>query len=159
MIKPHHCLGAAESRAAGAAPCGCKTISLPSGGVGCFEELELSRHAPPDTVLLAGLRGKQRARARRKLRRSAIRRDIINLYLFRLLVAYLQSGYSARMVSRLTGFAASHLCHLKLMYERGGYSAVAPYLAQVFPEALDMELWLPPTAPQITGGHPPAPGL
>ena len=141
------------------APCGCKTISLPSGGVGCFEKLELSRHAPPDTVLLAGLRGKQRARARRKLCRSAIRRDIINLFLFRLVIAYLDSGFSARQISSLTGFSNSHLCHLKSLYERGGYFAIAPDLARVFPPALDMELFDRLTALQIGGWDPPAPGL
>ena len=84
---------------------------------------------------------KRRKYARRAERREHIKRDIIALFQFKLALSYVEDGYSWGMVARLMGVSTSWLCHLNNLYKEGGNDRVVPYLADVFPRALDMNIF------------------
>ncbi len=96
---------------------------------------EAAHHQEP-----GGKRNYRRS-VRREERREAVKRDILNLFRFKLAQIYVADGFSWGMAARAMGASTSGLCHLNNLYLRGGYDAVAPHLADVFPRAFSMDIF------------------
>ena len=78
---------------------------------------------------------------RRAALREAVKRDILNLFRFKLAQIYMADGLSLGMVARTMGASESWLYHLNNLYKQGGYDLVAPHLENVFPRALSMDIF------------------
>jgi len=110
----------------------------------------LSAQRAPTSAVSAG-KPRTRRFVNRAARREAVNRDIVNLFRLKLAIAYIEDGLSLGQVSRLFGMSASLLCHLRKRYMREGFDAVAPALSEVFPRALEMDVFDPDSAKVCSG--------
>jgi AraC-like DNA-binding protein len=76
----------------------------------------------------------------RRALRQAVRRDVCNLFTFKLAQHFMERGLSLNLAATRLGISPSTLCALRKIYDQGGYSVVAPHLKDVFPEALEFDL-------------------
>ncbi|MEI8044184.1 MAG: hypothetical protein WCL11_22430 [Verrucomicrobiota bacterium] len=88
---------------------------------------------------------KREQRAARKAAVKAARkqrwqRDIATLFMFKL-ARHMRERYPDAGIARIMGVSPSWLCSLFQKYDLEGLAAVAPYLAEVFPDALDFDIF------------------
>ena len=102
----------------------------------------LSAQRAPTRAASAGKPIKRRF-VRRAATREAINRDIVNLFRLKLTPVYIEDGLSLRDVACCFSMSVSLLCYLRLRYVREGFAAVAPTMAEVFPRALEMDVFDP----------------
>jgi len=77
--------------------------------------------------------------------------DLIRLVLWKLVQKSIEEGFSVHQMAILTGSSPSHLYGLKKLFETGGYAAVAPLVAELWPEALAWQLYDRATALRLSG--------
>ena len=88
---------------------------------------------------------KREQRAARKTafkaaRKQRCQRDVATLFMFKL-ARHMRERYPDAGIARILGISPSWLCALFQKYDREGLAAVAPYLAEVFPDALDFDIF------------------
>ena len=80
--------------------------------------------------------GKRRPCSKRRAAyRVAMNRDILNWFRFRLALILRERGLSFRNAAKLTGASSPLLSEMLSRFDQGGFAAVAPHLAEVFPDS------------------------
>jgi hypothetical protein len=107
-------------------PCECGPIepSLPAA-----KEPKRRRPVPPSVP------------RRRALRRRCVEREILNLFRFKLAMYHLETGYTVPMVARLAKISPSLLYRLIELHRWRGYEGIAPVINEIFPPALDLDIF------------------
>jgi hypothetical protein len=97
-----------------------------------------------------GQRDRQRVRAlsvvkrrrqfpHRHARREALRRDICNLFTWKLAEHLMARGLSQNLAATRLGVSPSTLSGMRRVFDQGGYSAIVPCLREALPAAVEWD--------------------